>query len=94
MIDSTVVQVYGAGKWLETKHGAKSRRKWRKLHLAVDANDGMILALTLTDRDADDPSQVASPLDQTDGRIARVTADGAYDGDPTYQTIASYGDDI
>ena len=94
LIDSTVVQVYGAGKWLETKHGAKSRRKWRKLHLAVDANDGMILALTLTDRDADDPSQVASLLDQTDGRIARVTADGAYDGDPTYQTIASYGDDI
>ena len=26
--------------------------------------------------------------------IARVTADGAYDGDPTYQTIAAHGDDI
>jgi primosomal replication protein N len=29
-----------------------------------------------------------------DGRIARVTAEGAYDGDPTYQPIASHGDDI
>jgi transposase len=94
LIDSSGLQVYGAGQWLETKHGAKSRRKWRKLHLAVDANDGMIVAQTLTDQDADDPSQVASLLDQIDGRIARVTADGAYDGDPTYQTIASHGDDI
>jgi hypothetical protein len=54
----------------------------------------MIVAQTLTDQDADDPSQVASLLDQTDGRIASVTADGAYDGDPTYQTIAAHGDDI
>src|SRR5271166_4642999 len=36
LIDSTGLQVYGAGQWLEAKHGAKSRRKWRKLHLAVD----------------------------------------------------------
>ena len=35
LIDSTGLQVYGAGQWLEAKHGAKSRRTWRKLHLAV-----------------------------------------------------------
>ena len=94
LIDSTGLQVYGAGQWLEAKHGAKSRRKWRKLHLAVDATTGMIVAQTLTDQDADDPSQVAPLLDQIDGRIARVTADGAYDGAPTYQTIATHGDGI
>jgi hypothetical protein len=94
LIDSTGLQVYGAGQWLEAKHGAKSRRKWRKLHLAVDAASGMIVAQTLTDQDADDPSQVAPLLDQIEDRIARVTADGAYDGDPTYQTIAAHGDDI
>src|SRR5450759_2969574 len=94
LIDSAGLQVYGAGQWLEAKHGAKSRRKWRKLHLAVDANNDMIVAQTLTDQDPDDPSQVASLLDQIDGRIARVTADGAYDGDPTYPTIAAHGDDI
>jgi hypothetical protein len=63
LIDSTGLQVYGAGQWLEAKHGAKSRRKWRKLHLAVDATNGIILAQTLTDQDADDPSQVAPLLD-------------------------------
>jgi hypothetical protein len=77
LIDSTGLQVYGAGQWLEAKHGAKSRRTWRKLHLAIDAASGMIVAQTLTDQDADDPSQVAPLLDQIDGQIVRVTADGA-----------------
>jgi hypothetical protein len=90
LIDSTGLQVYGARQWLEAKHGMKSRRKWRKLHLAVDANNGMIVAQTLTDQDADDPSQVAPLLDQIDDLIDRVTADGAYDGAPTYDAIAAH----
>jgi hypothetical protein len=94
LIDSTGPQVYGAGQWLEAKHGAKSRRKWRKLHLAVDASNGIIVAQSLTDQDVDDPSQVAPLLDQINDGIAKVTADGAYDGAPTYATITAHGDDI
>jgi hypothetical protein len=94
LIESTGLQVYGAGQWLEAKHGAKSRRQWRKLHLAVDASSGMIVAQTLTDQDANDPSQVAPLIDQIDGRIVLVTADGAYDDAPTYQTIAAHGDGV
>jgi transposase len=94
LIDSTGLQVYGAGQWLEAKHGAKSRRTWRKLHLAVDAASGMIVAQTLTDQDTDDPSQVGPLLDQIGEPIGQVTADGAYDGAPTYQTIAQRGDGI
>jgi transposase len=94
LIDSSGLQVYGAGQWLEAKHGVKSRRNWRKLHLAVDADNGTIVAQTLTDQDTDDPSQVAPLLDQIDGLVGRVTADGAYDGAPTYETIAAHGDDI
>ena len=94
LIDSTGLAVYGAGQWLEEKHGRKSRRGWRKLHLAVDADSGLIVAQTLTDQDKDDPSQVAPLLDQIDGKIAQVTADGAYDGAPIYETIAVHGDDI
>src|SRR3954462_15104463 len=94
LIDSTGLQVYGAGQWLEAKHGAKSRRTWRKLHLAVDATSGLIVAQTLTDQDTDDPSQVGPLLDQIDEPIVQVTADGAYDGAPIYQTIAAHGDGI
>src|SRR6202162_1079982 len=94
LIDSSGLQVYGAGQWLEAKHGAKSRRKWRKLHLAVDAASGMIVAQTLTDQDTDDPSDVAPLLDQNDDPTGQVTADCAYDCAPTYQTIAQHGDGI
>jgi transposase len=94
LIDSTGLQVYGAGQWLEAKHGAKSCRRWRKLHLAVDVASGMIVAQRLTDQDVEDPSQVGPLLDQIDDPLGQVTADGAYDGDPTYQTIAAHGDDI
>lgn len=36
LVDSTGLQIYGAGQWLEAKHGTKSRRGWRKLHLALE----------------------------------------------------------
>ncbi|RQS40345.1 IS5 family transposase [Burkholderia sp. Bp8986] len=94
LIDSTGLQVFGAGQWLQEKHGTKSRRSWRKLHLAVDAGTGMIVSHTLTDQHADDPSQVAPLLDQIGGVIARVIADGAYDGAPTYPKVARHGDGI
>ncbi len=54
----------------------------------------MIAAQTLTDQDTDDPSRLGPLLNQIDDPIGQVTADGAYDGDPTYQTIAMRGDDI
>ncbi|MGV7963702.1 IS5 family transposase [Photorhabdus tasmaniensis] len=94
LIDSTGLKVYGAGQWLEEKHGARARRDWRKLHLAVNADNFSIVGHTLTDSQTDDPSQVESLLRQTDGTVRQVTADGAYDGRPTYNTIAGYGDAI
>src|SRR3954453_4357388 len=35
-MDATGLQVYGAGEWLVEKHGARGKRTWRKLHLAVE----------------------------------------------------------
>jgi transposase len=94
LIDSTGLKVYGAGEWLLEKHGARARRTWRKLHLAVDADSGMVMASTLTENDVGDPSQVAPLLEQIDASIVSVTADGAYDGAPTYETVAAHGDEI
>ncbi|WP_158781249.1 hypothetical protein [Pantoea sp. BAV 3049] len=42
----------------------------------------------------DDPSQVGPLLSQTGSTVTQVTADGAYDGAPTYGVIAGHGDDI
>ena len=87
LIDSTGLKVFGAGEWLQEKHGAKARRTWKKLHLAVDADTGMIMASTLTGSDVGDPSQVAPLLDQIEATITSITADGAYDGMPTYDVV-------
>jgi hypothetical protein len=67
---------------------------WRKLGMAVDAVSGMIVAQTLTEQDAADPSQLAPLLDRIAGGMVRVMADGAYDGTPTYQSISIHGDGI
>jgi hypothetical protein len=93
LIDSTGLKVFGAGEWLQEKHGAKARRTWRKLYLAVDADTGMIMASTLTGNDIGDPSQVAPLLNQIEATIASVTADGAYDGMSTYDVVAAHGED-
>ena len=87
LVDSTGLKVYGAGQWLEEKQGAKSRRGWRKLHLAVDADSGEIIAHSLTDQEAGDASQLGPLLDQIDDEIHQLTADGAYDGAPTYDAV-------
>ena len=87
LVDSTGLKIFGAGQWLEEKHGAKSRRGWRKLHLALDADCGQIIAHALTDQDTGDASQVEPLLDQIDDAIGQFTADGAYDGDPIYEAI-------
>lgn len=94
LIDSTGLKVYGAGEWLVEKHGQKSRRGWRKLHLAVHADSGQIVASILTEQDVDDPSQVGPLLEQITQDIEQVTADGAYEGEPTYETIARRDPDI
>lgn len=92
LIDSTGFKVYGAGQWLEEKHGA--RRGWCKLHMDVDEVNFSVVAHTLTDQYGDDPSQVGPLLDQIEVPIVQVTAGGAYDGGPTYGVIAHQGDNI
>ncbi|NLS05979.1 IS5 family transposase [Rhizobium sp. P32RR-XVIII] len=90
LIDSSGLEIYGAGQWLREKHGARSRRGWRKLHLALDADNGEIIAHVLTDQDAGDTSQVEPLLDQIDVPIRQFTADGAYDCKPTYDAVNNH----
>jgi hypothetical protein len=88
LIDSTGLKLFGQGEWQEEKHG-RARRSWRKLHLAFDADTGEIVASILTSNGTDDAGRVPDLLAQIEGELASVTADGAYDGEPTYQAIAS-----
>jgi transposase len=88
LVDSTGLKVYGEGEWLDQKHGIRSRRRWRKLHLGVDADTHEIVAAELTPDDVGDVSELPELLDQIEADIASLTADGAYDGEAVYDAIA------
>jgi hypothetical protein len=89
LVDSTGLRLCGAGEWLVEKHGTRTRRSWRKLHLGRDADTGQIVAATLTTNDVDDGSQVGPLLDQVAGPVASFTGDGAYDQDGVSASVAA-----
>ena len=89
LVDSTGLKLCGAGEWLVEKHGTRTRRSWRKLHLGVDAGTGQIVAAALTSKEVDDAVQVGPLLDQVTGSVSSVTADGAYDQDGVYADVAA-----
>ena len=66
-------------------------RAWRKLHLAVDADSGEILASDLTTRRTHDCTQVPALLDQIDHPLTSVSADGAYDTHAVYEAAHERG---
>jgi hypothetical protein len=80
LVDSTGLKICGEGEWLDQNHGIRSRRRWRKLHLGVDANTHEIVAAELAPDDVGDIAELPNLLDQIDANVASMTADGAYDG--------------
>jgi hypothetical protein len=90
LVDSTGVKLSGPGEWLVEKHGTQRRRAWRKLHLAVDAKTGTIVASTLTSKEVDDAAELGPLLDQIGEPLAAVIADGAYDQDRVYDAVAEH----
>ncbi len=63
LVDSTGLKFCGANEWLVEKHGAKTRRSWRKLHIGLDADTGQIVAAALTTKDVNDSAEVGGLFD-------------------------------
>ena len=78
-MDSAGLKLRGAGEWLIEKHGAKTRRAWRKPHIGLDADTGQVVAAALTGKEVDDGAEVGPLPDQVAGPVASFTGDGAYD---------------
>ena len=88
LVDSTGLKLGGAGEWLVEKHGTSRRRSWRKLHIGLDRESGEIVAIELTKKESDDAARTAALLDQLTSPLVSFTADGAYDQDRVYETVA------
>lgn len=91
VVDSTGVKVYGEGEWKTRQHGISKRRTWRKLHLGVDEATGEIIAAVVTTNDIGDGPVLNDLLEQIEGEIEQVSADGAYDHAHCYEEITARG---
>jgi hypothetical protein len=89
IVDSTGLKVCGQGEWHSQKHGEKKAKRWKKLHIGVDAQ-GRIVASTVTESHEQDPSQVPVLLSQVDGVIDRFIGDGIFDQAPVYTAVENH----
>ena len=89
IVDSTGLKVCGQGEWHSQKHGEKKVKRWKKLHVGV-ADEGQIVASTVTESNEQDPSQVPDLLDQIDEEIARFIGDGIFDQEPVYAAVEAH----
>jgi hypothetical protein len=80
LIDSTGLRIH-----VGHMNKPPRNRAWRKLHLAVDADTGEIVASNLTTRRTHDCTQVPALLGQISEPLASVSADAAYDTGPVYR---------
>ena len=87
LIDSTGLRIHVGNLQKPPKH-----RAWRKLHLAVDASTGEIVASDLTNRRTHDCTRVPAMLGQIEHRVASVSADGAYDTKSVYEAAQDKGE--
>jgi Transposase DDE domain len=91
VIDSSGFKVYGEGEWTVRQHGWRSRRTWRKLHLAVDEATGEIVAAVASTADVSDDEAVPELLGPAPGPVRQISADGAYDKRRCYEAIEECG---
>jgi transposase len=82
VIDSTGLSLYSASSWNRAKHrptGAHCNKQWRKLHIAIDAHTGMIIAADYSEATHNDCQHLPVLLDRISAPIDAVAADMAYD---------------
>lgn len=88
--DSTGLKVFGEGEWKVRQHGAGKRRTWLKVHLAVDAEVRDVIAVEVTTTAWTDGEMFGGLINQIEGSIEQIDADGAYDTREAYDIAAQH----
>lgn len=91
VIDSTGLKVYGEGEWKVRQHGYSKHRTWRKIHITMSPETGLIHAMELTTNGVDDAAMVEPMLKKIKGTIKKMGGDGAYDKTKVYKVLEQQG---
>jgi len=90
-VDSTGVRVHKAGGWVEREYGKKKR--YVKIHLAVDVATKQALAMLVTTDGTHDSRAFPELLRKAGrhGNVSKVYADGAYDSSEIHELLEEKG---
>lgn len=88
VIDTTGLKVHGAGEWRAKKYGSKKR--WKKLHLAIDPHNGKLVLAEITDEYVHDTHYLEKSLQKMNRRRGRVLFDGIADSKRCYELAQKY----
>lgn len=91
LIDASGLKVFGEGEWKVKIHGKQKRRKWMKVHIAIDPSTQEIVAEATTESSVKDGKVLKALLNQIEESIETVIADGAYDGKDVREEIRKRG---
>ena len=88
VLDPTGLKIYGAGEWRSQKYGTKKR--WKKLHLAMDPNSGKLVLAELTNEYVHDTQYLEKSLQSMNSRKGKVLIDGIADSKRCYELAQKY----
>lgn len=94
LVDSTGLKIYGEGEWKVRTHGAGKRRTWRKLHIAMNADNFEIVDEELTTLKTHDSHAAETFLENIKSQgegIKSFRGDGAYDTHALYYACERQG---
>ena len=90
-IDASGIKVYGEGAWKVKIHCKSKRRKWLKIHSAVDHEAGEAVAETTTESSVADSRAAESLLTQLPLLVKEFLAYGTYDDSGCRKMIKNRG---
>lgn len=91
LLDSSGIKVYGEGEWKVKIHGKSKRRKWMKIHVAVDEKTQEIIALEVSNDNIADCQIAPSLIDKCPKTVKTYKGDGGYDTRNVRDKILSIG---
>jgi len=91
VIDGSGLKIYGEGEWKVEQHGREKKKKWKKIHVAIDPETQELILTDVTDKNRHDSTMLPLLLNKIKGRLGKVFGDGAYDTKKCYMAIMKRG---
>ena len=88
VLDTTGLKTYGEGEWRAEKYGGK--KKWKKLHLALDLESGKLIIAEISEEKKHDTAYLEKALQKTNRRRGKVLIDGIADSQRCYEMAQRY----